>query len=85
MLSIRIDKSVSGAYSSVLGGVGNNDLGLANAHIVGGGINAVLANTLHINALWANAIPNFPGGFGAAPGQIYWDAPGSPGMALYIG
>jgi hypothetical protein len=88
MLSILSGNIVSGAYSSILGGTGNNDGGFTNAHIVGSGINAVLANTLHANALWANAIPNIPSGIGALPGQIYWDAPPAPDpnpRALYIG
>lgn len=76
--------TVSGLRSVIVGGVGNNDAGLNDVVIAGTGIAAVLANTLHVNALWAGGIPFAPGGAGMLPGQIYWDVPGTPGRALYI-
>ena len=68
---------LSGAYSAILGGHNNNDGGLAGAMIVGNGISAAgpaLPNTLYINGLWANAIPNCAFGGTAATFQVYWDS-----------
>ena len=68
---------LSGAYSAILGGHNNNDGGIAGAMIVGNGISAAgpaLPNTLYINGLWANAIPNCAFGGTAATFQVYWDS-----------
>ena len=80
--------TVSGSGSAILGASGNNDGGLNKVHIAERGIIAVLADTLHANGLWANAIPFIPGGVDALPGQIYWDTPPAPDSnprVLYIG
>jgi hypothetical protein len=37
----------------ILGGANNNDMGFAYAGIFGNSINAVAANTLHVNNFWA--------------------------------
>jgi hypothetical protein len=76
----------SGACSAILGGQGNNDSGLNDVFIAGSAIAAVNPGTLHINALWANAIP---GPFGAVPilppGTVYFGPAGVPGgNVLYI-
>ena len=63
---------VTGAYSAILGGNGNNDGGFANTMIVGSGINAVVPGALHVNGLWANGLPVYPGfGPGYAPGTVF--------------
>jgi hypothetical protein len=62
----------SGAYSSILGGSGNNDGGLNNVFIAGSGINAGavgIPNALHVNGLWANGLPVNPAT--APPGTVF--------------
>lgn len=80
------NNTVSGPCSAILGGQNNNDGGLANVHIVGSGIAAVNPNTLHVNALWAGAIPGpFPAVPALAPGTVYFGPAGVPGgKVLYI-
>lgn len=71
--------TVSGNFSSILGGQNNNDGGFANAHIAGSGIalgpGVGNPNSLHINGLWANGIPFNP--LFATPGTVFALAPGA--------
>lgn len=69
--------TIYGACSSILGGSGNNDGGLNNVIIAGSGITAVNPNTLHVNGLWANGVPN--AGAGPFPqGTVFWLPAGAP-------
>ncbi len=79
--------TVSANYSSILGGSGNNDNGLAYAGIFGCNISNPLfmsACTFHVNGLNANSIPG-PGPGLSVPGTVFWDVVGAAHpKALYI-
>jgi len=63
---------VAGSCSAILSGANNYDGGLNNVFIAGSGITGVCANTLHVNALWANGLPfNPPGPLTPAQGTIF--------------
>lgn len=62
---------VAGNFSVILGGTGNSDGGFNNVFIAGSGISAVNPNSLHVNGIWANGIPNgLSGPFPA--GTLFW-------------
>jgi hypothetical protein len=63
--------NISGSFSAVLGGQGNNDSGLNDVFIAGSGIAAVNPASLHVNGLWANGIPG-PGPGGALLGTVFF-------------
>ncbi len=79
---------IADSCASILGGTGNIvPAGLPNTHIVGSGITAVCANTMHIEGLWACGLPVYPAFYPYAPGTVF-AAPigGTPlsGCLLYI-
>ena len=75
---------INSDYSSIIGGNGNSipaGAGFINRHIIGSaialGAGVGYPNSLHINGLWANGIPN--AGLGPFPvGTVFWNAPGAP-------
>ena len=73
--------TVFGSYSSILGGSLNDDGGLNNVFIAGSGINAGVVgipNALHVNGLWAGALPVSGVPLVGAPGTIYQGLLGAP-------
>jgi hypothetical protein len=54
--------TVSGTYSAILGGFGNNDAGFNAAGIFGQNVTAVASNTFHVECLNAVNTPPVTGG-----------------------
>ena len=66
------NNQVSGQLNGIIGGANNNDAGLAGVMIAGNNITAVNNNALHIEGLWACAIPG-PGYGGGITNTVYYD------------
>jgi hypothetical protein len=83
MRAYNTHNTISGAYSAILGGSGNNDNGFAYAGIFGQNVGAVAANMFHIESLNVNAMPGPTTGGPLLPaGTLYWDNVIIPGYNL---
>ncbi len=83
-MGVVVSNITTGAFSSILGGSGNNVGGLNNVFIAGIGITAVAPNTFHVECLNAVNTPAYvPGGYPVNT-LTFWALP-APALGLPAG